>query len=55
VVRGSLWYGACEEGDKVVNSRNYVDCEAICGLMNGDMKCMNVLRVNPFSRNVLCD
>ena len=31
----------CEGGDRVV------DCEAMCGLMNGDMKCMNVLCVNP--------
>ena len=39
----------CEEGDRVVNCLNHVDCEAMCGLMNGDMKCMNVLCMNPFS------
>jgi len=45
----------CEEGDRVVNCRNRVDSEAICGLMNGVMKCMNVLCVNLFSFNVLSD
>jgi len=43
-VVGVVW-----EGDKIVNCRNHVDYEAICGLMNGDMKCMNVLCVNPLS------
>ena len=47
-----LWSVLCEEGDKVVNCRNRVDCKAMCGLMNGDMKCMNMLCVNVFSLNV---
>ena len=55
MVRGSLWYGAYEEGDSVVNYRNRVYCENVCSLMNGDRKCMNVLFVNPFSRRVLSD
>jgi len=42
-----LWSVLCEERDRVVNCRNRVDCEAMCGLMNDDMKCMNVLCVNP--------
>jgi len=42
-----LWSVLCEEGDRVVNCHNHVDCEAIWGLMNGDIKCMNVLCVNP--------
>ena len=50
-----LWSVLCEEGDRVVNYRNRVDCEAMCGLMNGDMKCINVLCVNVFSLNVLSD
>ena len=50
-----LWWVLWEEGDRVVNCRNRVDCEAICGLMNADMKCINVLCVNPFSLNVLSD
>ena len=43
----------CEEGDRVVNCRNRVDCEAMCGLMSCDMKCMNVLCVNPSTPVVL--
>jgi len=50
-----LWSMLCEEGDRVVNCRNRVDCEAMCGLMNGDMKCMNLLWVDSFSLNVLSD
>jgi len=42
-----LWSVLFEEGDNVVNYGNRVDCEAMCGLMTCDMKCMNVLRVNP--------
>ena len=42
-----LWSVLCEQGDRVVNCCNRVDCEAMCGLMNGDMKYMNVLCVNP--------
>jgi len=42
-----LWSVLCEKGDRVVNCPNRVDCEAMCGLMNGDMKYMNVLCVNP--------
>jgi len=41
-----LWSVLCEEGNRVVNCRNRVDCEAMCGLMSCDMKCMNVLFVN---------
>ena len=41
-----LWPVLCEEGDRVVNCRNRVDCEAMCGLMSCEMKCMNVLCVN---------
>ena len=41
-----LWLVLCEEGDRVVNYRNRVDGEAMCGLMSCDMKCMNVLCVN---------
>ena len=44
-----LWSVLCEEGDRFVNCRNHVDCEAMCGLMNSDMKSMTVLCVNPFS------
>jgi len=44
-----LWSVLCEKGDRVVNYHNRVDCEAMCGLMSCDMKCMNVLCVNPFS------
>ena len=44
-----LWSVLCEEGDRVVNCRNHVDYEAMCGLMSCDMKCMNVLCVNLFS------
>jgi len=36
----------CEEGDRVVNCRNRMECEAMCGLMSCDIKCMNVLCVN---------
>jgi len=50
-----LWSVLCEEGDRNVNCCNRVDCEAMCGLMNGDMKCMNMLCANPFSLNVLSD
>ena len=42
-----LWSVLCEEGDRVVNCPNRVDCEAIYGSMNGDMKYINVLCVNP--------
>ena len=42
-----LWSVLCEEGDRVVNCRNRVDFEAMCCLMNGDMKYINVLCVNP--------
>ena len=42
-----LWSVQCEAGDRVVNCRNRVDCEAMCGLLNCDMKYMNVLCVNP--------
>jgi len=45
-----LWSVLCEEGDKVVNCRNRADWEAMCGLMSCDMKCINVLCVNPFPR-----
>ena len=31
-----------------------MDCEAMCGLMSCDMKCMNVLCVNSSPLNVLC-
>ena len=41
-----LWSVLCDKGDRVVNHRNRVDCEAMCGLMSCDMKCMNVLCVN---------
>ena len=44
-----LWSVLCEEGVRVVNCRNCVDCEAMCGLMSCDMKCMSVLCVNPFA------
>ena len=50
-----LWSVLCEEGYMVVNYHNRVDYKAMCGLMNDDMKCMNVLYVNPFSLNVLSD
>ena len=43
----------CEEGDRVVNCRNRVDCEAMCGLMSCDMNCMNGLCVNPSTPVVL--
>jgi len=36
-----------------VNCRNRVDCKAMYGLMSFDMKCMNVLWVNPFSPDML--
>ena len=45
----------CEKGDRVMNCRNRVDCETLCGLMNCDIKCMNVLCVNPFSLDLLHD
>ena len=42
-------YGESEEGGWVVNYRNRVDCEAMCGLLCGidviDMKCLNVIYV----------
>ena len=41
-----LWLVLFEEGDSVVNCRNRVDYEAVCGLMSCDMKYMNVLCVN---------
>ena len=41
-----LWSVLCEEGDRVVNCCNRMDCEAMCGLMSCDIKCMNVLCVN---------
>ena len=44
-----LWSVLCEEGDRIVNCRNRVDCEAMCDLMNSVMKSMIVLCVNPFS------
>jgi len=44
-----LWSVLREERDRVVNCRNRVDCDAMCGLMSCDTKCMNVLYVNPFS------
>jgi len=48
-----LWSVLCEEGHWVVNCRNRADCDAMCGLMNGNMKCMNVLCVNsPFPQCV---
>ena len=50
-----LWSVLCEEGDRVVNCRNRVNCEAMCGLMSCDMKCMNVLCVKPFSPDMLFD
>jgi len=50
-----LWSVLCEEGDRVMNCRNRVDCKAMYGLINADMKCMNVLCVNPFSLHVLSD
>jgi len=31
VVRGSLWYGACEREPGLWINRNCVDCEAMCG------------------------
>jgi len=31
VVRGSLWYGACEEEAWLWINRNCMDCEAMCG------------------------
>ena len=49
-----LWSVLCEDGDRVVNWRNRVDCEAMCGLMSCDMKCMNVLCVTPLPFNMLC-
>ena len=49
-----LLVSVCEERDRVVNCRNRVDCEAMCGLMSCD-KCMNMVCVNPFSPDVLCD
>ena len=42
-----LWSVLCEHGDRDVNCGNQLECEAMCGLMNGDMKYMNVLCVNP--------
>ena len=48
-----LWSVVCEEGDRVVNCPNRVDCEAMCGLMSCDMKCMNALCVNPSTPVVL--
>ena len=45
-----LWLVLCKDRDRVVNCRNCVNCEAICGLMNCDMKCMNVLCMTLFSR-----
>ena len=50
-----LWSVLCGEGDRVVNCRNRVDCEAMCGLLSCDMKCMNVLCVNSLPFNMLCD
>jgi len=50
-----LWSVLYEEGDRVVNCCNCVDFEAMCGLMRCDMKCMNALCVNSFSRNMLRD
>jgi len=50
-----LWSVLCKEGDRVVNCRNRVDCEAMCGLMSSDMKRMNVLCVKPFSPDMLRD
>jgi len=44
-----LWLMLCKEGDRVVNCRNHVDCDAMCGSMNCNMKCINVLCVSPFS------
>ena len=41
-----LWSLLCKEGNSIVNCRNHVDCKAMCGLVNGDMKYMNVLCVN---------
>ena len=29
-----LWSVLCVEGDRVVNCRNRVDCEAMCGSLN---------------------
>ena len=48
-----LWLVLCEEGDRVVNCHNGVDCDAMCGLMSCDIKCMNMLCVNSFSPNML--
>ena len=50
-----LWSMLCKEGDRVVNYRNRVGCEAMCGLMSCDMKCMAVLCVNPFFPDMLRD
>ena len=44
-----------EEGDRVVNCHNYVDYEAMCGLMSCDMKYISVLCVNPLSPDMLRD
>ena len=43
-----MWSVLREEGDRVVNCHNRVDCKTMCGLMSCDMKCMNVLCVNSF-------
>ena len=50
-----LWSVLCEEGGRVVNCRNRVDCETMCGLISCDMKCMNVLCANLFSPDILRD
>jgi len=53
-----LWSVLGEEGYRVANCHNRVDCEAMCCLMSCDIKCMNVLDVNPFSSIcyvTLCD
>ena len=48
-----LWSLLYEEGVWAVNYCNRVDYEVICGLINYDMKCMNVLCANLFTPDML--